>query len=54
MRCNFGDRKKSPKTYESYDMIYKHDMPHESELYRIEIEAEITEEDMKKAFPNRK
>ena len=31
-----------------------HKMPNESELYRIKIEADITEEDMKEAFPNRK
>ena len=31
-----------------------HKMPNESELYRIKIEAKITEEDMKKAFSNRK
>ena len=34
-------------------MRFVHKMPNESELYRVKIEAEITEEDMKKAFPNR-
>ena len=35
-------------------MRVKHKMPNESELYRTRIEAEITEKDMKTAFPNRK
>ena len=35
-------------------MYRLHKMPNESELYRIKIEAEITEKDMKEAFPNRK
>jgi len=34
-------------------MRKKHKMPNESEFYRTRIEAEITEEDMKQAFPNR-
>jgi len=43
----------SEKLHQSH-MNPVHKMPNESELYRTRIEAQITEEDMEKAFPNRK